>query len=124
MNGPVADAETLARYAVESSKLKQDGVHWRIFLPDSRGETSVFRIDGLDAAAIAQIGRDEVAAVAGKTLLGWGEVYASDARPQLTVTADEPPERHAVMRSWPAETEKRQELALRLASLARTTRLP
>jgi hypothetical protein len=85
----------------------------------SRGEVSVFRIDGLDQTAIWEIG-SEVAKKRSRTLYARGDTKAADARKVgLDVRPDEPPARHANMIGWPDNDKPRQKLiALQLAAVA------
>jgi hypothetical protein len=95
MQPDIADLERLAVFVFDSGKMKADGVHWKAFRPDERGERSFFRIDGLDYAAIAAIG-NEVAAERSQTLHGWAVLRADKARgvTPLQIRSDDPTSRH------------------------------
>jgi hypothetical protein len=121
--GEIADGDSMATFIVENSKFTRDGIDHRQLMPSNRyGNTSVFRIDGLGADEIAQVGHGEVALPRAKPgILGWAELQAADVRSTtpLTVNPDEPPSRHAVIESWPAQPQHRRTLALALASKVR-----
>lgn len=113
--GPVDPVEVVVRFALESNKLKKQSS--TIFLPDRRGETSVYRSRGLDEAAIWSLGATEVASPGGRSLRGRADVVAQSALDiGLSVVAEisEHP-RHANIVGWPSEKSAQKELALRLA---------
>jgi hypothetical protein len=116
MHGTIADTECLAIFVYDSNKVKRDGIHWRAFLP-SQGERSLFRIDGLSALEVAEIGKREAATNRQQELKGWARLIAREVttRPPLLLKADEPPPRHAVITNWPTDTDKQRELAAELA---------
>jgi hypothetical protein len=120
MHPHIADSERLAIFVFDSDKMRADGAHWKAFRPDDRGERSFFRIDGLEYAAIAQIGKD-VGAETGRTLHGWAIVQAGKVRPPLMLKADEPPDRHGVIVGWPTERNDQRSLAQVLAGIAEET---
>jgi hypothetical protein len=122
VEGEVDDSEPLVCFAVERSKLKADGIHWRAFLPSSEGVRSVFRIVNLTTDEVSAIGKF-VAGERQKTLYGWGELRAEEVRQKLPVRREEPPERHAIIAPWPADTTERERAAVHFASLAKTTRV-
>jgi hypothetical protein len=125
MQPDIADLERLAVFVFDSGKMKADGVHWKAFRPDERGERSFFRIDGLDYAAIAAIG-NEVAAERSQTLHGWAVLRADKARgvTPLQIRSDEPPPRHGVIVGWPSESQDERSAAQSLARIAGTVRYP
>ncbi len=57
MPSEIADTERLAIFVFDSDDMKEDGVHWRAFLPGKDGERSLYRIDGLDFCEVAAIGQ-------------------------------------------------------------------
>jgi len=85
----------------------------------SRGQVSVFRIDGLEEDAIWEIG-SEVGLKREQTLYARGETKAHDARKiDLDIQPDEPPPRHANLIGWPENDKPRQKLiALELSAVA------
>ena len=70
-------------------------------MPHPRIELSVFRISGLDAQAVRQIG-EEVAKQREKQLVGHGGLKVKDVQAPLSVQPKEPPPRHADVVGWPA----------------------
>ncbi|MGO9930569.1 MAG: hypothetical protein ACLPV8_01980 [Steroidobacteraceae bacterium] len=121
----IADSECLAVFVFDSAKMKADGIHWKAFRPDDRGERSFFRIDDLDYAAIAAIG-NEVAAERNQTLHGWGVLRAKKVRSitPLQLKSDEPPDRHGVIIGWPPESQDERAAAIAMARIAGTVRYP
>jgi hypothetical protein len=85
----------------------------------SRGEVSVFRIDGLSETAIWEIGSD-VARQRDRTLYARGDTKASDVmKLGLDIRPNEPPPRHADLVGWPQNDKPRQKLiALQVAAVA------
>ena len=118
MHGTIADSECLAIFVYDSNKFKRDGVHWRAFLP-SKGERSLFRIDGLSELEVAEIGERDAATNRQQELKGWARLIAREvtSRPPLVLKVDEPPPRHGVIANWPAESDKQRELAVELAGV-------
>jgi hypothetical protein len=126
MRPDIAETERLAIFVCDSDEMKEDGAHWRAFMPGKKdAERSFFRIDGLEYAEIARIGR-EVAAQRGKALHGWGVVRAREviACSPLQLKVDEPPDGHGVIVGWPTERHKRVNLAQSLADAAETVQFP
>ena len=126
MHPDIAGTECLAIFVLDSDEMKADGAHWRAFMPGKKdGERSFYRIDGLEYAEIARIGR-EVAAQRGKALHGWGIVRAHEviACSPLQLKVDEPPDRHGVIIGWPTERHDRISLAESLADIADTIQFP
>jgi len=59
MHPEIADRERLAIFVFDSDDMKEDGAHWRAFMPGkSDGERSLYRVDGLDFCDVAAIGQD------------------------------------------------------------------
>ncbi len=85
----------------------------------SRGEVSVFRINGLSEIAIWEIGSD-IARKRDRTLYARGDTKAFDVmKLGLEILPDEPPPRHADLVGWPENDKPRQKLiALQIAAVA------
>lgn len=90
------------------------------------GERSLYRVDGLSLAEIAAIGQALTRTRPTQQLQGWAVFPASEVLklPDLRLRADEPPERHAVIDSWPAEKHEKKSFAQSLADAATTIRFP
>lgn len=129
MHPDIADTERLAIFVLDSDGMREDGAHWKAFLPGKLdGERSFLRIDGLDFCDVAALGQ-ELASQRDppKQLRGWGVISAGDVRtlcPELRVRSAKPPERHGVIDSWPAEKHEKRSLAQSLAGVAATIRFP
>jgi hypothetical protein len=111
----VGDTEPLARFifSAEHFAATKSLVKPKAFLPDKNGETSVFRIQGLDQEQTWAIGngiRDERAKA-------FGRLLASSVRRQSlrTVPATEDHPLHAVIVDWPQEKDKRLMIATLLS---------
>jgi hypothetical protein len=85
----------------------------------TRGEVSVFRINGLDQASIWEIGSD-IARKRDRTLYARGDTKAEHVRKVgLNIRSDEPPPRHANVVGWPENDKPRHKvIALQLAAAA------
>jgi len=120
LKATVDDKENLARYIFSASHFsrKASRVKAEAYMP-SRGEVSVFRIDGLDQASIWGMGAD-VARKRDRTLYARGDTKAEDVRKVgLDIRPDEPPPRHANIIGWPENDKPRQKIiALELAAVA------
>src|SRR5262245_56463167 len=119
----VAPSEPLARFLFESSKysVAKGSVSPRAFLPDTRGETSVFRIAGLLEGEVWSVGRKirELPAVA-RADIAASSVTAQALR-VIPETSDF--ENHAVIVDWPTEKHAKLMKATLLAQ-ASILRLP
>lgn len=94
LKAAVGDNENLTRYIFSRSHFSRQPprVKAEAYMP-SRGAVSVFRIDGMDQAAVWEIGSD-VAKKRERTLYGRGDTKAKDARTiGLGIRPDEPPPR-------------------------------
>ena len=120
----VSNGEDLARFLTQSSHFTQRKVHPSAFLPSPKDKTtSASRHGRQPIEHLIGLGR---AATIGRLLYGAAIIKARDVREAgLDVCADEPPERHALIRHWPwiesdpqLEKAKQKECALRLASTA------
>lgn len=119
--GPIVGAnENLSRFIFSTSHFSRKALRVKAeaYMPSS-GEVSVFRIDGLSAAKVWEIG-DEIAVKRGRTLYAHGDIKASEvASAGLTTVPSEPPPRHANIEGWPVSDKPRQKLiALQLAAVA------
>jgi hypothetical protein len=121
LKATVDDNEKLARYIFSTRHFSRQPtrVKMEAYMP-SRGEVSVFRINGLDQASIWEIGSD-VAKKRERTLYARGDTNAEDVRKiGLNIRPDEPPPRHANIVDWPPDNEKPRQkvIALQLAAAA------
>jgi hypothetical protein len=120
----VDDAEEVASFVLESSKFKGSGIDWRQLMPSrSHGNTSVHRIDGLSEDEIADAGHVIALQRPKLGILGWGVLIAKAIRllVPLSISAREPPPRHAQIEDWPAVEDQRA-LAMDLARTAKVTK--
>jgi hypothetical protein len=116
----VGDNEKLARYIFSTRHFirQPPRVKAEAYMP-SRGEVSVFRIDGLNQTAIWGIGND-IAAKRERTLYARGDTKAGQVRKLgLDIRPYEPPPRHANVVGWAENDKPRQKIiALQLAAIA------
>jgi hypothetical protein len=116
----IGASEILSRYIFSTRYFSRNPprVKAEAYMP-SRGEVSVFRIDGLSETAIWEIGSD-VARKRDRTLYARGDTKASDVmRLGLDIRPNEPPPRHADLVGWPENDKPRQKLiALQVAAVA------
>ncbi len=120
----VHDDEDLARFLVQSNQYNPILVKPAAFLPSPRDrETSVSRHGAKPLDQLWAIG----AVAAGDRKLHGAAIIRAQvvAAAQLTVVADEPPPRHAVIRDWPwidgdpeLQKARQKEKAVILASAA------
>jgi hypothetical protein len=126
MDPNIAGSERLAIFVLDSDYMKADGASWRAFMPGKKdGERSFYRIDGLEYADVARLGR-EIAGQRAKALHGWSVLRAdrvTECSP-LQLKVDEPPDRHGVIIAWPSERHEQISLAQSLASIADTVQFP
>jgi hypothetical protein len=118
MQPDIADTERLAIFVLDSEDLREDGAHWRAFLPDKRdGERSFYRVNGLDFCDVAAIGLAVASTRPTQKLRGWAIISASEVRKLqgLRLRPDEPPPRHGVIFSWPSEKQDKRSFAQSLA---------
>ena len=121
----IGDDEKLARYIFSARHFSREKLRVKAeaFMP-SRGEVSVFRIDGLGEAATWEIGSD-VAMKREQTLYARGDTKTDEIRKirvdeiRLEIVPDEPPPRHANIVGWPENDKPRQKIiALQIAATA------
>jgi hypothetical protein len=126
----VADEEPLARFLTSSSLHSATVVKPAAFMPSPKdGNTSVFRHPAEPIEALVAIARAHV--VREKNLHGVAMCRAEQVRlAGLTVTAQEPPPRHANIGGWPVVQDdpeqtkaQRKERALLIAQSAMLVRL-
>ena len=96
-------------------------VKYNAFMPNKNGETSVYRTINLEENEIYDIGKQYVAKVVGKPLLGRAEIPASMAidfglkiQPKT-----EPHPRHANIIDYPDDDSEKKLIALQLAAEAK-----
>lgn len=119
----IDDGEDIARFLTQSSHFTSDQVKPAAFLPSSRDqETSVSRHGKDPVERLKTLGK---LAASERALYGAALLKAIGVRgSSLSVSADEPPDYHAVIRNWPVDDDpalqkaKQKELALQLASLS------
>lgn len=122
----IADSERLVIF-VFGDDMKEDGAHWRAFMPGADGERSLYRSEGLDFCEVAALGKDVARQRPdNKRLRGWAVISASDVRklPGLQLKVSEPPDGHGIIDSWPKERMNKVSLAQSLADDAATIRFP
>lgn len=116
----VNSEENLTRYIFSTNNFSilNKRVKYPAFLPDSNGETSVFRTSNLSDTEIWKIGDSEVAQKRGVPLLGRADISTFQVLIQnLKVIPDNIPPRHATIIGWP-EKSKQKLLAIELAANA------
>jgi len=121
----VAREEELARFLFDKKEIRSDGsLHWRAFLPNRDGETSVSRVSGCKEGDVILMGF-EVAKARGQVLVGRGEILAANVYDlSLKVRGDQDPaSRHADILGWPEEKDRKQAIAIALAEKASAKRL-
>ena len=118
----IADDEDIARFLTSSSHFNSTMVKPAAYLPNKNGETSVSRHGSTPEDTLWVLGRD---AATNRTLHGAAIVTAKVVRAAgLTVTAAEPPARHAEILGWPTDPDpdetraRRKEMAVLIASEA------
>ncbi len=91
MDPEVADAEQIANFILESSKIRSDGnIHHSAFLAGKNdGERSVMRISGLSEEYAAATEQAFVGNPQDKKILGWGELPAKSIRETNPLTVVE-----------------------------------
>lgn len=125
----IAGEEDLTRFLPSSSLFNSLMAKPAAFMPETKDrETSVFRHGKEPIERLWEIGNQHVAK--GRNIHGAAIFKASDVSAiQLELVADEPPDRHAVIRGWPwiendlvLQKARQLELAARLASQAQLLR--
>jgi len=112
--------ENLSRFIFSTKHFSRQPLRVKAeaYMP-SQGQVSVFRVDGLIATQIWEIG-DEIAEKRDRTLYARGDIKAREVgRSGLDILPAEPPPRHANIVGWPENDKPRQKLiALQLAAVA------
>ena len=120
--GPVSPEENLTRYVFSRKHFSPEKgiVKYGAFLPDSNGETSVFRISNLDDVTVWQIGRLIVAPGHQSPLRARADIVTQSVLEEgLRVTvAPAPHPRHANIIGWSSDGSKHRLVALKLAEKA------
>lgn len=117
----LAADEQLARFLLQSNQFSATKglVKRRAFTPTTKGQTSVYRIQGLQPEGIYRLGRRHVAPEPTKTIYGWGTVLVRIVEAQgLSVVPDNRPPRHANIEGWPNDKDEQMLLAHELAAAA------
>jgi hypothetical protein len=119
--GAIVEAnETLSRFIFTTRHFRRQPLRVKAeaYMP-REGQVSVFRVDGLIAAQIWEIG-DEIAETRDRTLYARGDIKAREVgRSGLDIVPAQPPPRHANIVGWPENDKPRQKLiALQLAAVA------
>jgi hypothetical protein len=120
----IAESEELARFLTQSSHFNSQVAKPAAFLPSKTDrETSISRHGRAPDDALWELGK---VAAGTRPLYGAAIFKAEIARKAgLEVKADEPPDRHAVLRGWPwiendpdLQRAKQKEIAMVLSSIA------
>lgn len=119
----VSPSEQLSRFIYQKSYYRPSDktVRYNAFMPNQRGETSVYRTTDLTSQQVYEIGQRHVAEAVGKSLLGRADVISSIILGRnLTVEPRPTPHyRHANIVGWPEDKSKHKEIALQIAAEAR-----
>ena len=122
----VTTDDILARFILEREKFSpvNNAVKFRAFLPNPRGELSVFVITGWTEEKIWQVGQEFVATPQGKSLEARGDVSASVIwASNLSIDLDNAPPGHANVLGWPDKSEQKA-IAIKLAQAAKLVIFP
>ena len=115
-----SDEAPVARFAVESKKLKQDFATPKLFEPTRNLELSVYRIQNLSNQDVIHIGIGVAKThPTSKALYGWAELARSAIiEVGLSIDDDDNPKGHSTVIGWPEEVSKRKRYQQELASRA------
>ena len=116
------ESEVVSRFALESSKFRSTGMHYRAFLPNPADmATSVFLVHDLSEDEIWMLGDSQVGSAVGRRVLARGDLAVVQVKQaQLQVVLDDAPHpRHANIVGWPAEKAEQMHRAQALAAAAR-----
>jgi len=118
----VTAKDILARFILERRgkyTLSTGEVKFRAFMPNPRGELSVFVITNWSEDRVWQVGQEYVAGPQEKTLMARGDVVVSVVlENDLKVDRDDNPPGHANVLNWP-EKSKQKLVAIKLAKAAK-----
>jgi len=119
----IADHESLTRFLFSGEHFAETKglVKWKAFIPDERGETSVFRLAGAKDREIWQIG-NSIRTIPTKARGDFLSSFAHQVGLNVKPAIEEHP-RHAVMSNWPVEKHLRLHIATQLSSKT-TLRMP
>lgn len=116
-NSAPVPSDPLTRYVYSKSYFSSDRIKGGAFMPDSKGETSVFRVSGLSRdyirVSLALTARQD------KDAKCAGHFHVRDVLAvKLRIDPNNTPERHANIVAWPLEKEEQKTLAQVLANSA------
>ncbi len=122
MEESIQSSESVARFIMQKTYFRPSTqtVRHNAFMPNREGQTSVYRIIGLDDPEIFEIGRRFVADKMNKPLLGHADIEVLKIlEKDLRVISDpDPHPRHANIVDWPEDPEKNRLIAIELADEA------
>lgn len=120
----ISPDESITRFISQKTYFRPSNktVRHNAFMPNRDGETSVYRIIGIDEAEIYEIGKEFYSDIIDKPLLGRADIVVLEIlKHELTVEPEPAPHpRHANILNWPDEDEgsKRRLIAVQLAAEA------
>ena len=125
MDDKVGAQEPLARFIFSKShfNLRSRRVRHHAFMPTGGGETSVFRIEGLDEDAVWTIG-NAVGSQRNQTLYARGDIKAEAVRSAKLDVLPSEPQRHANIVGWSSEKSQQKLRAMELAGAAKLETKP
>ena len=118
MNQITEKAETLTRYILNKKHTRpgDNSIRYNLFLPNTNGDTSVFRISGISEKEVWEIGVKQVAETQDKSLYGRGDILDSNVLAnRLTIETIGNHPRHANITGWPKEKPEQRLIAMELA---------
>lgn len=122
MDKKILESELTARFINQKPYYRPGNktVRHNAFMPNSKGETSIYRIDDLSDPEISEIGKQFVASVLGKPLLGRAEIFVSEVLEHdlNVISAPNPHPRHANITDWPNDREASRMIAVELSNKA------
>lgn len=117
--GPEIDSSQLSRFILQKNwyRSSDNRVKHATFMPNSNGETSVFRTSDISDKEIWDIGDREVGLKRNKPILGRADIISSIVTSKdLKIIPKEPPERHANLTGWSSERSEQRMIAIELAA--------
>lgn len=122
MQKTVSPDESITRFIGQKAHIRTSNqtVKHNAFMPNRAGETSVYRITGINDVEIYEIGKEFFADTTGRPLLGRADIIASEIlKRQLSIESVQYPHpRHANICSWPRERSEQLLIAKELADEA------